>query len=110
MTKAITCCVSLLALVAVTAPTRSAEAGCEASMQKLDASQTEGDERLAEKDAVVGTCASQYKSDKTIKGLVKECMKYEEQPIVKQQFLADCELAAYNYANALYALKAEYGK
>jgi len=29
---------------------------------------------------------------------------------VKQQLVADCQLAAFNYANALYALKAEYGK
>jgi hypothetical protein len=41
---------------------------------------------------------------------VKQCARYEEQAIVKQQFVADCMLAAFNYANALYALKAEYAK
>jgi hypothetical protein len=130
MTNSILCCVSILALVVAAAPARSGEpaansrhvspvapsrvnstAGdCEARMRKLDESQAEGDERLAEKDAVIDSCASQYKSDKTIGRLVKECAKYEEQPIVKQQFVADCQLAAFSYANALYALKAEYRK
>ena len=36
--------------------------------------------------------------------------EYEEQPVVKQQFVAECQLAAFNYANALYSLKAEYAK
>jgi hypothetical protein len=41
---------------------------------------------------------------------VKACGKYEEQPIVKQQAVAECQLAAFNYAEALRALKAEFGK
>jgi hypothetical protein len=41
---------------------------------------------------------------------VKECAKYEEQPVVKQQAVAECQLAAFNYANALRTLKAEFGK
>jgi hypothetical protein len=31
-----------------------------------------------------------------------------EQPLLKQQFVAECQLAAFNDANALYTLKAEY--
>ena len=129
MTKSILCCVASLALVAAAAPARSGEPAngkpvspiaasqaksakgdCEARMSKLDQSQAEGDELLAEKDSVIGICASQYKNDATIRRLVKECQKYEEQPIVKQQFLAGCELAAFNYANVLYDLKAYYRK
>jgi hypothetical protein len=130
MTNWILCCVSTLALVTAAAPARSgeqaangkhilpgavsptypAEGDCEAAMQKLDASQAEGEERLAEKHLVIDSCASQYKNDKTIERLAKECAKYEAQPIVKQQFVADCQLAAFNYANALYALKEEYRK
>jgi hypothetical protein len=77
---------------------------------KLEASQAEGKERLAEKHLVIDYCASQYKNDKTIERLVKECAKYEEQPVVKQQFVGECQLAAFNYADALYTLKAEYRK
>jgi hypothetical protein len=121
-------CVLTLALAAAAAPGHAAEpdakdkpvlAGpssasgpteddCETRMGKLDASQAEGEERLAEKNAVIDYCARQYKNDKTIERLVMECTKYEEQPVVKQQFLADCQLAAYNYANALSSLKEEY--
>lgn len=124
MTKSILCCVSILALVAAASPARSGERAadgivlptpvspkastkddCEARIDKLDASQAEGEERLTEKYAVIDYCSSQYKNDKTIGSLVKECAKYVEQPVVKQQFAADCMLAAFNYANALYALK-----
>jgi hypothetical protein len=78
---------------------------CETGIRKLDASQTEGEERLAEKNGVIGHCASQYKGDKTIERLVKECARYEEQPVVNVQFVAECQLAAFNYANALRTLK-----
>jgi hypothetical protein len=77
-------------------------------MRKLDASPAEGEERLREKNEVIDYCASQYKNDKTITRLVKECAKYIEQPVVKQQSVAECQLAAFNYANALYTLRAEY--
>jgi hypothetical protein len=30
--------------------------------------------------------------------------------MIKQQFVAECMLAAFGYANALHVLKAEYGK
>jgi len=59
---------------------------------------------------VIDYCAGQYKNDKTVTRLWKECAKYEEQPIIKQQFVAECMLAAFTYANALYFLKAEYAK
>jgi hypothetical protein len=83
---------------------------CETRIQKLDASQAEGEERLAEKYAVIDLCSRQYRRDKTIEALVKECTKYVEQAVVKQQFVAECALAAYGYANALRALKAGYRK
>jgi hypothetical protein len=86
------------------------EDDCEDRMRKLDASDTEGVERLAEKNVVIDYCASQYKRDKTIERLVRACEKYEEQPVVKQQLVAECQLAAFNYANLLQALKAEYRK
>jgi hypothetical protein len=93
------------------APARSAERnGCEAGMQKLDASQAEGEERLNEKHAAIDRCLNQYKNDKAIVALVKRCASYEKQPVVEQQFVAECQLAAFGYANALYALKGEYGK
>jgi len=111
--------VLILAFVAWTVPAQSAEQAaddkpaqndCETRIQKLDASQVEGEERLREKYRVIDYCAEQYKKDKTIARLVEECAKYVEQPVVKQQFAAECMLAAFNYANALNALKAEYGK
>lgn len=76
----------------------------------LDASQAEGEERLAEKREVIDYCYSQYKRDKTIERLVNDCAKYEEQPVVKQQSVAECQLAAFNYANALRTLKSDYRK
>jgi hypothetical protein len=126
MTRAVLLCASIVILVATAPaiagdhtakqthvarnPSNSTEGDCEARIEKLDASNAEGEERLAEKNEVLDFCASQYEHDKTIERLVKECAKYEEQPVVKQQFLADCQLAAFNYANALRSLKAEYGK
>jgi hypothetical protein len=130
MTKSILCCASILALVAAATPARSGEPAaehkhvlpgassqkssskvdCEARIQELEESQADGEERLTEKNAVIDACATQYKTDKTIGRLVKECAKYEKQPVVQQQFVAECQLAAFNYANALYTLKAEYGK
>ena len=82
----------------------------ETRIQRLDASNAEGQERLDEKHVVIDFCADQYKHDKTIQRLVDECAKYEEQPVVKQQFVAECQLAAFGYANALRTLKAEHGK
>jgi hypothetical protein len=112
MTKGIFCFVSMLALVIAMASASSAERSddCEARMRKLDASQAEGADRLVEKNSVIAYCDKKYRHDKAIQRLVKECAKYERQPIIKQQFVADCMLAAYSYANALYALKEEYGK
>jgi hypothetical protein len=119
MTRPLFCFVCLLALVTASGPARSsehaaarsAEGDCESGMQKLDESQAEGEDRLREKYQVIEACASQYKRDRTIGKLVKECAKYLEQAVVKQQqFVAECQLAAFHYANALRALKAEYGK
>ena len=87
-----------------------AQSDCESRIQMLEASQAEGEERLAEKRQVIDHCSRQYRSDKTIARLVKGCARYEEQPVVKQQFVAECQLAAFNYANALRTLKAGYGK
>jgi hypothetical protein len=130
MTKSFLCCVSVLALVIAVASDghgeqragtkgaspsaaslpNSAGENCETRMRKLDASQAEGDERLREKNEVIDHCNAQYKRDKMIERLVDECARYEEQPIVKQQSVAECELAAFNYANTLYALRADYRK
>ena len=114
MTKPILCCVSMLALVIAATPARSGAqttgGDCETRIAKLDASPAEGEERLAEKNQVIDACANQYKNDKTIQRLVDACAKYEAQPVVQQQFVADCQLAAFSYANALYALKAERRK
>jgi hypothetical protein len=41
---------------------------------------------------------------------VKACAKYEEQPVIKQQAVAECQLAAFNYAETLRSLKADFGK
>jgi hypothetical protein len=130
MTTSVVACVLALALVAAAAPAlageqaaagtqkvrksasspKSIEAGCKTRIEKLDASQAEGEERLAEKNEVIEFCASQYRHDKITQRLVKACAKYEEQPVVKRQFVAECQLAAFNYAIALQALKAEYRK
>jgi hypothetical protein len=107
--KSILRSVSILALVTAAAPV-GAQDDCEIRMQKLEASQAEGAERLAEKNKVIGHCASQYKRDKAIERLVKDCARYAEQPVVKQQLLAECQLAAFGYANALHMLKSEYRK
>ena len=110
ITKLALACASILALVNAVTPALAGGDDCEARMQKLDASNAEGQERLDEKNQVIDFCARQYKRDKTIERLVQECAKYEEQPVIKQQFVADCQLAAFNYANALRTLKAEFGK
>jgi hypothetical protein len=83
---------------------------CEAWIRKLDASDAEGEERLRVKNDVIEHCDAQYRRDKTIDRLVNECAKYEEQAIIKQQSVAECQLAAYGYANALYTLRAWYRK
>ena len=127
MLKTPLCCVSIFALVIAAAPACAEQAArdkhvlsnassqakstggdCETRIRKLEASETEGAERLAEKNEVIDHCASQYKRDKTVERLVKECVKYEEQPVVKRQSVAECQLAAFNYANALYTLRAWY--
>jgi hypothetical protein len=112
MTKATLCCLSVFALITAVDPAYSGQNNddCEGKISKLDASPAEGEERLREKNLVIDYCARQYKDDKTINRLVSECAKYVEQPVIKQQFAAECMLAAYNYANALYTLRAEYGK
>ena len=91
-------------------PLGVAKDDCTTRIRKLDASQAEGEQRLREKYLVIDYCVSQYENDKTIERLVNECAKYEEQPVVKRQFVAECQLAAFSYANALRALKAEFGK
>jgi hypothetical protein len=129
MTKSILCCVAVVALVMAAtvagaqqrtdtkrvAPGAGARAhstgeDCEAWIRKLDASDAEGEERLRVKNDAIEHCDAQYRRDKTIEGLVRECAKYEEQAIIKQQSVAECQLAAYGYANALYTLRAGYRK
>ena len=130
MARAVVCFVSVIALVAAAAPVRAlaqttldkpashstsrlpSPAGddCETRIEKLDASAAEGEDLLFEKRAVIDACFDQYRRDKTIVSLVLECAKYEEQPVVKRQLAADCQLAALKYANELRALKAQYRK
>ncbi len=127
MAKTVVCCASVIALVAAAAPVwaveqtkpdkpvlqssaNSASDDCAARIEKLDASDAEGEERLFEKRSVIDACFNQYKRDKAIVGVVRECAKYEEQPVVKRQFAADCQLAAFRYGNELRALKAQYRK
>ena len=121
MIKAVLCCISIFAFVTAVVPDRagaqaarnkqvSRSSTCEARIQKLATSPAEGVERLTEKEQAIERCACEYKRDKTIVGLVNECKKYLEQPVVKQQAVAECELAAFNYANELRSLKAWYRK
>ena len=114
MSKAVLVCASVFILVAAAASVRAAaphaKDDCAARIDKLDDSTAEGEERLAEKYKVINFCAGQYARDATIQRLVDACTKYAEQPVLKQQFLAECQLAAFKYANALRDLKAEYGK
>jgi hypothetical protein len=129
MSKPIVVCASMFVLITQTVPALAIEqtapavnvsrnalppgdAGndCEARIEKLDASNAEGEERLAEKNEVIDFCDRQYERDHTIKRLIKECAKFEEQPVVKQQSVAECQLAAFKYANALRTLKREYKK
>ena len=83
---------------------------CASRIQKLDDSTAEGEERLAAKNDVIEFCGRQYRRDKTINGLVQQCAKFEGQPVVQQQFVAECQLAAFRYANALLLLKTESRK
>ncbi|MDE2332015.1 MAG: hypothetical protein KGK16_14700 [Bradyrhizobium sp.] len=107
---ALLCALLFAAIAPASAGERGAENNCAATIEKLDASNAEGQERLDQKNAAIEVCAKQYKADKTIERLVGECAKYEEQPVVKQQAVAECQLAAFNYAEVLHSLKAEYGK
>jgi hypothetical protein len=90
-TRSVLVCASVLALVTAVAPALAKD-DCAARIQKLDASSAEGQERLDEKNAVIEACAKQDQHDRTIGDLVKACGKYEEQPVVKQQSLAQCQL------------------
>jgi len=114
MTRAALVCASIFVLAAAATPApaaaQSTKADCAARIDKLENSTAEGEERLAEKYKVINLCAAQYAHDATIKRLADACAKYAEQPVLKQQFLAECQLAAFKYANALRDLKAEYGK
>jgi hypothetical protein len=109
--KIMVCCASVIALITATMPVCALTSDdCEARIEKLDASDAEGEDRLFEKRAVIESCFSQFSHDKKIIGLVQECAKYEEQPVVKRQFAAECQLAAFRYGNVLRGLKTQYRK
>jgi hypothetical protein len=110
MTKSVFVYAAILALVSAAPGFAGDRDDCETRIGKLDASNAEGQQRLDEKNVVIEFCAKQYRHDKTIQRLVEACAKYEEQPVVKQQFVAECQLAAFGYANALRTLQAEFGK
>jgi hypothetical protein len=80
---------------------------CESEIDKVEVSDAEGQQRLEVMNTAINVCAAQFKRDKKIAGLVRECAKYEDQPTVQQQFVAACQVAAFKYANALYGLKAQ---
>ena len=101
---------AIAAAPAISGPPKPAKDACETTIARLEASTAEGEERLAEKNAAIEACASQFRRDTVIGNLVKACARYEEQAVIKQQFVADCQLAAFGYGNALGALKAEYGR
>ena len=111
MNKSVFVCALIVALVSLAATgLAGAKDDCATRIRKLEASNAEGQERLDEKNAVIGFCANLYTHETTIDRLVQACATYEEQPVVKQQMVAECQLAAYGYANALHMLKAEHGK
>jgi hypothetical protein len=111
MTRTVFACASILTLIVAAGPAFAGDKDdCATRIRNLEASNAEGQERLDEKNASIDFCANQYKHDKTIGHLVEACAKYVEQPVVKQQLVAECQLAAFGYANALHGLKAEYGK
>jgi hypothetical protein len=107
MIKFVTVGVSVLALVAAVAPAFAVD-DCETKMKKLETSDTEGQQRLDAKNEVIDFCLKQYKRDKAVQNLVDACAKYEGQSVVQQQFVAECQLAALNYANAMLTLKTEF--
>jgi hypothetical protein len=109
MKKSALVCVSVLALVAAIVPAFAVD-DCEIRMQKLELSKAEGQQRLDAKNEVIDFCLSQYKRDKAVQKLINACARYEGQPVLHQQFVAECQLAALNYANALLTLKTEFGK
>jgi len=80
---------------------------CESEIDKVDISDAEGQQRLDVMNTAINVCAAQYKRDKKIASLVRECAKYEDQPTVQQQFVAACQVAAFKYANALYGKRNE---
>jgi hypothetical protein len=122
MTRLILCGIAAFAFIAAPAPASATKPvvpsgaapavaeDCATRIQKLEASEAEGAERLAAKWEVVGFCDKEFKRDKTVQALVKECTKYLEQPVIKQLLVTDCQLAAYSYGSALRFLKAEYRK
>ena len=123
MTRLILCGIAALAFIAAPAPAGAtkpvvpsgaapvvAADDCATRVRKFEASEAEGAERLAAKWEVVAFCDKEFKRDKTVQGLVKECAKYIEQPVIKQLLVTDCQLAAYSYGSVLRFLKAEYRK
>jgi hypothetical protein len=80
---------------------------CESEIDKVEISDAEGQQRRDVMNTAINVCAAQYKRDKKIASLVRECAKYEDQPTVQRQFVAACQVAAFKYANTLYGLKAQ---
>ena len=124
MTRLILCGIAALAFIAAPAPAGAtkpavpsgaapavtADEDCSDRIRKFEVSDAEGAERLAAKWEVVAFCDKEFKRDKMVQGLVKECAKYIEQPVIKQLLVTDCQLAAYSYGSVLRFLKAEYRK
>ncbi len=89
---------------------RESTLDCASRMQELYASNAEGEERLAEKNNAIASARRNKGATRRSRRWSTRRAKYEEQPVVKRQAVAECQLAALGYANALRGLKAEYGK
>ncbi len=77
---------------------------CRSEIEKLNRSTAEGQQRLTEKNHVIKVCADQFENSQTYLPLIATCRKYEGQPLVLQQLVADCVLSVYGFANAVYDL------
>jgi hypothetical protein len=50
---------------------------CESEIDEVEISDAEGQQRLDAMNTPINVCAAQYKRDKKIASLVRECAKYE---------------------------------
>jgi len=53
---------------------------CESEIDRVEILDAEGQQRLDVMNAAINVCAVEYKRDKKIASLVRECAKYEDHP------------------------------